>query len=91
MSLNQLGGDVVKSIQTGTITVSATSQTATITSVDTAKAIVLPGGHSESDGAAALRGSFSRVVLTNATTVTATRGTDVAADGIVAYTVLEFN
>lgn len=61
----------IKSIQRGTISVTATpgytgSNTATITSVDTAKATIEYLGASGNDN----NGVFGRCVLTNSTTVT---------------------
>jgi hypothetical protein len=76
---------VIKSIQKGTITQSGTSTTATITSVDTAKSVVLFGGSSNSSYSV----NLNYVELTNATTVTAKRAA--TGDGaIVGYTVLEY-
>ena len=81
-----LFGAGVKSVQAGTITIiSASSNTATISSVNTSKSVVLYGGTSMSGSADYL----VRVELTNATTVTATRGTTLN-NSTVAYTVLEF-
>lgn len=77
----------IKSIQTGTITLTAvTSNTATITSVNTAKAFCIFNGGVSS---AAESNSYA-AQLTNATTVTAYR----SASGnttTVYYTVVEFN
>lgn len=67
-----MGGVRIKSIQTGTITISSvTSATATVTAVDLTKAILLYNGglsdYTDIDDAAC------RLTLTNATTVTANR------------------
>lgn len=86
-----LFGNGVKSIQRGTITIAAaeSSNTATISSVDTNKAFVLYGGHTFSGTSSAFSSLAANVVLTNATTVTASRvGTN--NDTILAYTVVEF-
>lgn len=83
----------VKSIQQVSISLtSATSNTATITSVDTANAIIIYTGTvfaaSQSDGAH----TATRVALTNATTVTATINTSPGAiTANVTATIIEFN
>lgn len=68
---------VIKSIQQGTITLAAgatTSGTATITSVDTAKTVVLHRGVSAAVNSGAASPELNgRLTLTNATTVTADR------------------
>jgi hypothetical protein len=89
----------IKSIQRGTITIaaSATTGTATITSVDTAKSMCLFLGFTTTwDFASAdnWRASrlFPRVALTNGTTVTATRNSsDSTATVTVSYEVIEYN
>jgi len=90
MGLKQLGSSSpIKSIQTGTISSTTPSATATITSVDTAKSIVLWGGfESTSTTAAEIRHNIA-LDLTNATTVTAFTGTNVSIK--VYFTVVEFN
>jgi len=80
---------VIKSIQTGNVSFTGTnvvSGTATITSVDTTKSVVLPQG---SYKATALG---LRWVLTNATTVTvSTEGNNGAGDNYKGqFTVVEF-
>jgi hypothetical protein len=84
----------IKSIQAGTITINSntTSNTATISSVSTAKSFVLYGGNSggDSSGGGNPSSDAGHVVLTNATTVTATR-LGVGNNMILAYTVVEFN
>lgn len=80
----------LKSVQPFTIAVSGNSGTATITSVDTTKAYVVYDGISL-DSTAAGGGShnwFCRLALTNATTVTATRGGNTGV-ATVAGTVIE--
>lgn len=65
---------VIKSIQPFSITISggSNSNTATITSVDTAKAHIVFGG-SSGGASTEIRSALVDVVLTNATTVTASR------------------
>lgn len=64
---------VIKSVQRGTITIAggATSNTAAITSVNTAKAFTTPLGSTTT--AAADASNNARLATTNATTITATR------------------
>jgi sulfite reductase alpha subunit-like flavoprotein len=82
----------IKSIQQGTITVAnaSASNTATISSVDTAKAVVMYGGHTAtSNGVAA---SMARCTLTNATTVTVDRAAGFLTNPVIFnYTVVEFS
>ena len=85
----------IKSIQRGTIAIAAgtgVSATATIAAVNTAKAVLLSGGWTGVPGSSAPGVERTKIVLTNATTVTATR---VGADSntnqsVVAYQVVEF-
>lgn len=88
------GGTSIKSIQRGTITVaSATSATATITSVDTAKSELRMLGETMSTAASigALATNFVRISLTNATTITATRISAAADATIVSWELTEWN
>lgn len=89
----QVATGVLKSIQAGTISVaSATSGTATITEVNSAKAYVIYGGMSTADTTASAFGpntTFHRVTLTNSTTVTANRVTAGSFTATVAFTALE--
>jgi len=81
----------IKSIQRGVITMTAGngSATATISSVDTAKSFLSFGGSSHDDTADSNARQIGKAVLTNATTVTATReGT--LTNTLVAYEVIEF-
>lgn len=82
----------VQSIQRGTITIASgsTSNTATITSVDTTKAIILYQGLTATS-TSSVQSVASRIELTNGTTVTATRGASNTDSVTVAYTVIEFN
>ena len=85
----QATGYLVRSVQAGTITLSAaTSNTATINAVDTARSIVLFNGHSSASTAAVLTTSQPGLALTNSTTVTASLAS--AGSGTVAFTVVEF-
>lgn len=88
----------IKSIQRGTIsfTVSDTSKTATISSVNTNKAEIRLLGMSNaytwsgnSGTQLPFGGISARIALTNATTVTATRGTALDSSLIVSYEVIE--
>lgn len=83
----------IKSIQTGTITLTApaVSNTATITSVNTAKAFVLPNGVTFNNSATEPYFSLCRWTLTNATTVTLERATAATTGSPVgAFTVVEY-
>jgi hypothetical protein len=81
---------VIKSIQRGTVTASTsgTSWTATISSVDTDKAIAYKtGGRSELANAYAL----TAVVLTDGTTVTVSTGSSPTNySTVTAFTVVEY-
>lgn len=83
---------VLRSVQRNTITLGAavTSNTATITSVNTAKSELSYLGEQSDEAQNA--DSFAKVVLTNATTVTATRngGGGAAGTAIVSFEVAEF-
>lgn len=84
----------LKSVQTGTISIggAATSNTATITSVNTGSALLVWGGVTTNNaGGADYNTVGTRITLTNATTVTATRNTASANTTTVAFTVLEYN
>lgn len=85
---------VIKSIQTGIITIpnNNTSATATINAVDTTKSVVLHGGaRYPSSTTTNPNATLATVQLTDATTVTATVGmTTTSGNRHVAYTVLEF-
>lgn len=79
----------VRSIQRGTIAIAnpSTSNTATITSVDTAKSIVNNLGWTTSSGGSV---DFARVALTNSTTVTANATPTSTVTTTVSYEVIEF-
>jgi hypothetical protein len=72
------GGSVIKSIQRGTISMSAVSSaTATISAVDVTKSVIEPLGISlVNSGAQDPQATEVRLQLTNSTTVTAVRGTN---------------
>lgn len=85
---------IIASIQPFEITIgtSATSNTATITSVDTSKSVIFYAGHTTSHTGSALREFMPRVELTNGTTVTAYRDTSSATHTVtVRGTVVEFS
>ena len=75
----------IKSVQRGTINVNNPSSTATISSVNTAKAFVNMLGFTWYGSQPA----NIRLALTNSTTVTATKGYD-SSDGEVSFEVIEF-
>ena len=82
---------VVNSVQRGTIshTGSASSWTATISSVDTGKSVVFNGGTRTE--MSALSKAMTTITLTNATTVTAqTASTPDDSNGRTTYEVLEY-
>lgn len=87
--LTQFLPGAIKSIQRGTITIagSSTSNTATITSVNTAKSIISLLGTASTETSTA--NVLAHVALTNATTVTATRGGSTGSL-VVGYQVVEY-
>lgn len=96
-----LVGGQIKSIQRGTVAISngSASGTATITSVDTTKAVVLLGGFSINDNASTystitdkIGRTFPRLSLTNSTTVTFQVHSTVTAANVLTcdYQVVEF-
>ncbi len=80
---------LVQSVQFGTINIAAssTSNTATITSVDTTRSAVFYLGQSSTT--TAVNNSMTGATLTNATTVTATRG-GTAGSPTVSFVVVQF-
>lgn len=79
---------VIKSIQYGTIALAAvTSNTATITSVNTAKSVLIHLGAQVDSTVANTMGV--RLALTNATTITATRSNG-TGDATVGFCVVEY-
>lgn len=92
-TLPPAAGSPIKSIQNVSITIatSASSNTATISSVDTNKAVVYFHGQENGD-ATDIRQGMARLDLTNATTVTATRaGSSSSRTLTVKAQVVEFN
>lgn len=87
-NLTQFLPGSIKSIQRGTIAIaSGTSNTATITSVDTAKSILFKlGEYSTETG---INNVLTALALTNATTITATRGSSTGTT-TVGYQVVEY-
>lgn len=85
------GGSSIKSIQRGVISItSGTSATASITSVDTSKTELrcLGGDGLDASGF----NNMARIVLTNATTITATVGRTAAGTGTqVSWELTEYN
>ena len=91
------GGGIISSIQEVEITISSSSATgtATITSVDTSRSVVFfsygnMGGARQTSVSAGVDGVYTRVALTNATTVTATRGASPAFSKTIICTVVEY-
>jgi len=87
---SNIRSSVIKSIQYGTVTLPADTSltaTATISSVDTSKAALIFLGHSSG-----ITGGHeqARIILTNATTVTATRVAGNSNQVIVSFCVVEF-
>lgn len=85
------GGTSIESIQYGTVAVSGTSNTATITAVDTTRTVLLHLGASYDISASDLRAANTRIALTNATTVTGVKGT--TGDGgtaTISFAVIQF-
>ncbi|HMM52296.1 MAG TPA: hypothetical protein PKD87_11850 [Burkholderiaceae bacterium] len=82
------GPSKIKSIQRGTISLTSgtTSASATISSVNTAKATLTYLGNSVGDSPATVQ---ARIALTNATTVTATRSAT-STSAAVSYEVVEW-
>jgi hypothetical protein len=82
----------IKSIQRGTIAIAGGSvtNTATITSVNLACAYVVWLGVTTTDTTAEPDRDWTNVVLTNATTVTATRQSSVFGTSTVSFEVIEF-
>lgn len=91
-TLPPAAGSPIKSIQNVSITIatSSSSNTATISSVDTSKAVVYFNGQDGGD-AADIRQGHAWLELTNATTVTATRAGSGARSLTVKGQVVEFN
>ena len=83
------GARAIKSIQRGTISItSATSATATITAVDTAKTELRWQGYTVNN--TGTHQHVPRITLTNTTTITATRDSSVADTTIVGFEITEY-
>jgi len=82
----------INSIQTFAVTIGAsgTSNTATITSVNTSNAVIFFGGFSSAETSTTYESFAARAELTNATTVTAYRDTSTSNTITVYGTVVEF-
>lgn len=89
----ELRPGVLKSNQSGTISLlNLASNTATITSVNTAKSVALLWGFDiNNSGAGAINDHFPKLTLTNATTLTAAVQNLINAGYEVGYQVAEFN
>lgn len=87
------GGSVIKSIQRGTISITGTNTTAiaTVTAVDVNKSIInWVGQNAFATGAGTSQGDIY-LILTNATTITATRiNSGVSQTSIVSYELVEY-
>lgn len=86
---------IIKSVQAGTIAITSgnTSNTDTITSVDTSKSMLIHLGTSTTGGFTAMddiEHILTRITLTNATTITATRHDGTSASSITSYMLAEF-
>lgn len=87
------GGNRIKSIQRGTITISggASSATATIASVDTTKTELRMLGFSVNQGSNHYPSSlFSRISLTSSTEITAVRSSGDSSTPVVSWELTEF-
>jgi hypothetical protein len=93
-TLNQFVGNRIKSIQRGTISIGAvsTSATATITSVDTTKSILIQlGSNGAQNNTYSVSSTDGYLVLTNATTITANKGVSGTSNiVIVSYQIVEY-
>jgi hypothetical protein len=92
IAANAFTGQITRSVQCGSILIpsGAASSTATITSVNTARAFIVTTGWAASLGATLLDSQVPRVVLLSATTVQANRGGTPANGTDAAYCVVEF-
>lgn len=91
--VTSLSGKIIKSVQRGVISMEGDTATATITSVNTSKAVVVHGWSTLQS----LNGSYdyasgwdARLALTNSTTITATRSNVGTSASYVNYQVIEF-
>ena len=80
---------LVSSVQHGTVALSGvSSNTTTITSVDTSRSVVVYLGHTSPNTSASARYYNIDITLTNSTTVTATAG--ISSDQTIGFCVVEF-
>lgn len=87
------GGAIkIKSIQTGVISIAnaSASNTATVTSVDTANTVAMHLGASHASADATIQDAVAYLVITNATTLTVTRASTTNAT-VVSYATEELN
>ena len=84
---------LVKSVQYGTVSTTGVSGTSSITQVNTANAILVLLGQGQDDNSSSTPGDgLCRIALTNATTVTLTRGTaNNTGTRTCVFAVIEFN
>lgn len=79
----------IKSIQRGVINISGASATATVTAVVVAKSTLTMLGSSINAGAGSDARDYAHIVLTNSTTITATRGNTGTTSSAVAWELVE--
>lgn len=88
-----MANGIMKSVQRGTVTIAAgqTTGTATITSVNAAKALLITNWLNEPLNGNNASVTFAGITLTNGTTVTATRNTSDASNACtVNFSIIEF-
>lgn len=80
---------VINSVQRGTIAITGTntSNTATVTAVDTTKAALHVVGQTNTQGS---DGSNAYLVLTNSTTITATRASSGSGTSTISWELIEY-
>ena len=86
-------GMTIKDIQRGTISMAIgdTTKTTTITSVDTTKTELRLLGFSSDDATITANQDLIKIVLTNATTITASRGSSGVSAIVVSWELTEWN
>ena len=90
---NVPGGGMIKSIQRGIVAIlgSNAAGTATVTAVNTSKAVLTHLGSSIFVGATDAADSDGRITLTNSTTITATRGNNASSSALnISYELVEY-
>lgn len=91
--LKEGGINMIKSIQRGVVAIGsgAAVGTATVTAVDTSKAVLNMLGSSIFIGSTDAADSDGRIVLTNSTTITATRGSNGSSNALnISYELVEY-